>query len=189
MTETSKQIEITVKKERQKLFNFIRKNVPVKEDAEDILQDVFYQFASGIEEIELFERVSAWLIKVAKNKIIDFRRKKREKSMPQLKIGFPDEESDDAISLADILPDLSSLPDEIYWQNQIWEEIEDALDEMPPEQSDVFIMNEFEGLSFKEISEIKQLPVNTLLSRKRYAVLFLRKYLKTLYEELKNNVQ
>lgn len=188
MTETSKQIEITLKKERQKLFNFIRKNVPVKEDAEDILQDVLYQFVSGIDEIELFEKISAWLIKVAQNKIIDFRRKKREKPMPQLKPGFPDEESDEAVSLADILPDLSSLPDEIYWQNQIWEEIEDALEEMPPEQSEVFIMNEFEGLSFREISEIKQLPVNTLLSRKRYAVLFLRRYLKNIYEELKNNV-
>ena len=101
---------------------------------------------------------------------------------------MPGDESGDTISLEEIIPNLGGLPDEVYWQNQVWDAIEDALDEMPYEQREVFEMNEFEGLSFKEISEIKNEPINTLLSRKRYAVLFLRKRLKNLYEELKNNV-
>jgi DNA-directed RNA polymerase specialized sigma24 family protein len=103
-------------------------------------------------------------------------------------IVFPDDESDEPLTLADILPDLTGLPDEVYWRNLIWDEIESALDDLPDEQREVFTMNEFDGLSFKEISGIKNVPVNTLLSRKRYAVLFLRKSLNFLYKELKENV-
>ncbi|MEO8399560.1 MAG: RNA polymerase sigma factor [Ignavibacteriaceae bacterium] len=184
MEQNSKQIEATLKQERNKLFGFIRKNVPTKEDAEDILQEVFYQFVSGYEEIEFIERISAWLIRVAKNKIIDQYRKKKTERLSDQKIKSSDDENDEPITLSEILPDLSRLPDEIYWQNIISEEIEDALDEMPEEQKDVFIMNEYDGLTFKEISNLKNVFVNTLLSRKRYAILFLRKKLKNLYEEL-----
>ncbi|MCL4512306.1 MAG: sigma-70 family RNA polymerase sigma factor [Bacteroidetes bacterium] len=186
--EDSKQIEATIKKERGRLFNFIRRNVPTREEAEDILQDVLFQFVSGFEEIEFVDRISGWLMCVAKNKIIDSQRKKKPQAFRDVKIRIPGDESGDSLSLEDIIPDFSGLPDEVYWQNQSWDEIEDALDELPDEQREVFEMNEFEGMSFKEISEIKDEPINTLLSRKRYAVLFLRKRLKNLYEELKNNV-
>jgi len=177
-------IEKVVKQERGKLLRFIRRNVAAKEDAEDILQDVLYSLVSGFEDIEYFERISAWLIKVAKNKIIDAYRKKNPESSSDEIIIKDDTTEGEELSLIDILPDLRNLPDEVYWQNLFWEEIEAALDELPEEQREVFIMNEFEGLSFKEISKIRNEPVNTLLSRKRYAVLYLRKKLKNLYEEL-----
>lgn len=184
----SNQIDATIKKERGRLFNFIRRNVPTREEAEDILQDVLFQFASAFESIEFMDRVSAWLMRVAKNRIIDSQRKKKPLPFRDVKVKFPKDESGNPLSLEEIVPDLSSLPDEVYWQNQVWDEIEDALDVMPDEQREVFEMTEFEGLSFKEIAEIKSEPINTLLSRKRYAVLFLRKRLKHLYKELKNNV-
>lgn len=188
VTENSRQIEATIKKEKGRLFNFIRKNVPTKEDAEDILQEVLYQFVSSFDDIELLDRVSLWLMRVAKNKIIDSRRKKKELPFRDVRIRIPSDEAGDSLSLADIIPDLSGLPDEVYWQKMFWDEIEDALDDLPDEQREVFEMNEFEGLSFRDISEIKNEPLNTLLSRKRYAVLYLRKRLKTLYKELKENV-
>jgi RNA polymerase sigma factor (sigma-70 family) len=184
--ESIKQIEISIEQEKGKLFNFIKKNVPGREDTEDIFQEVLYQFVAGFEEIEFADRISGWLMKVARNKIIDFRRKKRERPIYNVRVDIPNDESDDVLTLTDIIPDFHGRPDEIYWQNLIWDELEDALDEMPEDQREVFIMNEFENLSFKEIAEIKQEPVNTLLSRKRYAVLFLRKHLKHLYEEIKN---
>jgi RNA polymerase sigma factor (sigma-70 family) len=183
-----KQMETTIEREKGKLFNFIRKNVPRLEDAEDIFQEVLYQFVAGFEEIEFADRISGWLMKVARNKIIDFRRKKRDLSFVDVPINVPGDEPGDALTFADIIPDFHGRPDETYWKNLIWDELEEALDEMPDEQREVFIMNEFENLSFKEIAEIKQEPVNTLLSRKRYAVLFLRNHLKHLYEEIKNNV-
>ncbi len=182
--ENANQIELTIKKERQRLFNFIRKYLPTKEDAEDVLQDVFYQLIKGFEEIEYVDRISAWLNRVAKNKIIDLQRKKKNEPLQTERIIFQDDDSDEPLTLADILPDLSGLPDEIYWQNLIWDEIESALNELPEEQREVFLLNEYEGLSFKEIAEIKQEPVNTLLSRKRYAVLYLRKKLRNSYKEL-----
>jgi len=186
--EISKQIEATIEKERGRLFNFIRKSVPSKEEAEDILQDVLYQFANAFESIEFMDRVSAWLMRVAKNRIIDSQRKKKPQAFKDIKIRVPGDESGDSISFEEMIPDLGGRPDEVYWQNQFWDEIEDALDELPAEQREVFEMNEFEGLSFREIAEMKQEPINTLISRKRYAVLFLRKRLNNLYKELTNDV-
>ncbi|HEY9167128.1 MAG TPA: sigma-70 family RNA polymerase sigma factor [Candidatus Kryptonia bacterium] len=186
--EISKQIEATIEKERGKLFNFIRRNVPTKEEAEDILQDVLYQFANSFQSIEFMDRVSAWLMRVAKNRIIDSRRKKKPKTFADVRFANSGDEQGDSLSIEEIIPNLGGYPDEAYWQNQFWDEMEDALDELPEEQREVFEMNEFEDMSFREISEIKGEPVNTLISRKRYAVLYLRKRLKNLYEELKNNV-
>jgi RNA polymerase sigma factor (sigma-70 family) len=188
MTADTIQIEKTIKKESGKLFNFIRRNVPRKEDAEDILQDVLYQFISGIEEIEFMDRISAWLFRVARNRIIDSRRKKKNEPLLEAKIIFQEDESNEPLTLAEIIPDITQLPDEVYWRNLIMEEIDSALDELPGVQKEVFVLNEFEGFSFKEMSEMLDEPVNTLLSRKRYAVLYLRKRLKYLIEELKNNV-
>ncbi len=185
---TSKQIEATIEKERGRLFAFIRRNVPSKEEAEDIFQDVLYQFASAFESIEFMDRVSAWLMRVAKNRIIDSQRKKKPKPFRDLKVRIPGDEAGDSLSFEDMIPDFSGQPDEVYWQNQFWDEIEDALEVLPAEQREVFEMTEFEGMSFKEIADIKREPINTLISRKRYAVLVLRKRLKTLYEELKEDV-
>ena len=184
----SRQIEATIDKEKGKLLGFIRRNVPNRDEAEDILQDVLLQFASSFESIEFIDRVSAWLMRVAKNRIIDSRRKKKPAAFSDVKLRSKGDESGDALSLEEMIPDLGGLPDEVYWQNEFWDEIEDALDELPNEQREVFEMNEFEGMSFKEIAEMKGEPINTLISRKRYAVLFLRKRLKILYEELKENV-
>jgi RNA polymerase sigma factor (sigma-70 family) len=181
MTSKSLEIDNTIKRESGRLFNFIRRNVPSDEDAEDILQDVFLQFISAFDEIEYLGRVSAWLIKTAKNKIIDrYRKKKPETFSDNAKTLNDYDEESEVLGLEDIIPDLSGMPDEIYWQNLVWQEIKDALEKMPVEQKEVFVMNEFEDLSFNEISKIKKVPVNTLLSRKRYAVLFLRKKLKIL---------
>ncbi len=185
---TSKHIEATIQKERGKLFSYIRRNVPSKEEAEDIFQDVLFQLANAFESIEFMDRVSAWLMRVAKNRIIDSRRKKRPQAFRDVTISVPGNESGDPLSIEDMIPDLGGLPDEVYWQNEFWDEIDDALDELPVEQREVFEMNEFEGMSFKEIAEMKGEPLNTLISRKRYAVLFLRKRLKKLYEELKEDV-
>lgn len=184
MTDNSREIEKAIKQEKGKLFGFIRKNVKVKEDAEDILQDVLYQFASGFGEIEFVEKISIWLMKVARNKIIDWRRRKAAGHVEYDRLAFPNmDSSDDALMLSDIMPDISTMPDELLWRDLIWEEIDEALEDMPEEQSEVFILNEFEDLSFKEISGQLNVPVGTLLSRKRYAVQYLRKRLKNLYED------
>lgn len=185
MSDNSRQIEEAVKREKGKLFNFIRKNVKVKEDAEDILQDVFYQLASGFGEIEFLEKISVWLMITAKNKITDRRRRKSSGKMNEDRTVYPEDSINEPVMLSEIIPDLSSLPDEIYWRDYIWEEIERALEDLPEEQREVFELNEFEEYSFKEISEMKGIPLNTLLSRKRYAVLYLRKKLNFLYKELK----
>ena len=182
VSERNTKIEATIKKERKRLFNFIRKNVSIEEDAEDILQDVLYQFTSGFDEIEYFEKVSSWLFQTARNKIIDLYRKKKPVSINYNLLN--DDSNVETLSLADILPDLSSSPDKVYLQDLIWEELQDALEELPEEQKVVFEMNEFEQMSFKEISELTGVPVNTLLSRKRYAVLYLRKRLKNIYKEI-----
>ncbi|MEO1052534.1 MAG: RNA polymerase sigma factor [Bacteroidota bacterium] len=184
MTQTdAKKIENTVKQERGKLLSFIRKRVSNTEDAEDILQDVFSQFVTGFEAIQSLEKATSWLFSVARNKIIDrYRVKGRE---PQkMDIDNRSDEDEGSLNLSDIIPDFTNAPDEIYSRSLIGEMVDEALDELPDEQQEVFIMHEFENRSFKEISELTQTTVNTAISRKRYAVLHLRKRLKELYEEL-----
>ena len=176
-------IEQTIYKEKNRLLNFIRQRVPKLEDAEDILQDVFYQLVSAYGSIESLEKTSSWLFTVARNKITDFFRKRKAVPFSDKKSGLSEEDAK-APSLEDILPDLTSHPDQILVRSMIWEAIEEALDELPEEQKEVFVMHEFEDYSFKEIAEIKGVSVNTLLSRKRYAVLNLRKHLTDIYQEL-----
>lgn len=178
-------IEAIVKKERKSLFGFIKKYVAVKEDAEDILQDVFYQFTAAYDEIEYLERVTAWLFRAARNKIIDLYRKKKTKPVDFYLVN--NEDDDEPLSLADVLPAAGGGPDDKLLGDLIWEAIEEALNELPEEQREVFILNELEKISFKEISRLTKVPVNTLLSRKRYAVLYLRKHLNELYKEIKND--
>ena len=178
----NEQIEDTVKRTRGRLFNFIRKNVGDAE-AEDILQDVFTQFVVGYDEIRSIEGVSSWLFTTARNRITDLFRKKKPIPFSDRKIDQKDGE-DGPLSLEDILPDLSSMPDKEYFRSVIWEAVNEALDELPTEQRNVFVWHEFEDQSFKEISEKTGETVNTLLSRKRYAVLHLRNKLEELYNEI-----
>ena len=174
MTEQAKTIEQTFVKEKGVLFSFIRKFVPSREDAEDILQDVFYQFIS-FANIELIEKVNSWLFKTARNKIIDKSRKKRpERFTEQIRESFDGEE---IFSIEDFLPSLDLTPEDLFLKDEFNEKFETALNELPPEQRDVFLMNEVDGFSFKEISELTGLGVNTLLSRKHYAVKQLKKKL------------
>jgi RNA polymerase sigma factor (sigma-70 family) len=129
---------------------------------------------------EPIERLTSWLFTVAKNKVIDWYRKRRPQSLP------PDDENDGPLNLENILFDPAQQPDEVYARSLVWTSLAEALDDLPEEQRQVFVMHELEGKSFKEIAEITGEPMGTLLSRKRYAVLFLRQQLRGLYEELEN---
>ena len=174
MTEQTKKIEQAFDRERSGLLKFIRRFVSSVEDAEDILQDVFYQFIS-YDDIELIERVNSWLFKTARNKIIDkYRKKKTDRFTDQLPEGVDSEET---FTIGELLPSIDLTPEELFLGDEFNEKFEAALDELPPEQRDVFLMSEIEGYSFKEISEITGLGVNTLLSRKHYAVKQLKKKL------------
>jgi RNA polymerase sigma factor (sigma-70 family) len=176
--------EQTFLKERARLLSFIRNRVSTSEEAEDILQDVFYQFVAGYETIESLDRVTSWLFSVARNKIID--RYRKESTRPKRAdfggAGASDEGT--PITLQEILPDLGNTPEDAYLKEVLWDAIMDALDDLPRDQREIFIQNEMEERSFREISEETGVSINTLLSRKRYAILALRKKLQLLYDEL-----
>ncbi len=177
-------LDEVVKKEQGKLFNFIRKRVGDEEDARDILQDVLYQLTTGFDDIRSLNRITSWLFTVARNRITDHHRKSKPDLFSDKVIAQQDPE-DGPVMLEDILPALTRSPEDEYMRSVIWETIEDCLDRLPEMQRDVFIMNEFEDLSFKEISEITGEGINTLLSRKRYAVTYLREQLGELYKQVK----
>ena len=178
-------IERTVRTERTRLFDFIRRRVRNEADAEDILQDVFYQLVTSYSVTDPIEKLTSWLFTVARNKIIDWYRRRRPEA---LKMDSPSDEGESAgpLNLEEILFDPRENPDQVYARSLVWAELVDALDELPDEQREAFVMHELEGRSFKEIAELTDQPINTLLSRKRYAVLFLRERLKELYEEFQN---
>lgn len=173
-----KRADETFRKERKRLFDFIRRRVRTEEDAEDILSDVFYQLMSNESVSAPIEKMTSWLFTVARNKIIDWYRKKRPGSLPK-----SEDNPSLPINLEDILYDPTQNPDQVYARSIVWTELADALDELPDEQKEVFVMHELEGKSFKEIQEITGEPINTLLSRKRYAVLYLRETLQEMYNE------
>jgi RNA polymerase sigma factor (sigma-70 family) len=165
----------------KRLMGFIRKRVNNEADAEDIMQDVFYQFIGNTQPIE---QMTAWLFTVARNKIIDRQRKKRPDSLEDL---FGEEEGEESgLNWTEFLFDASDNPEKDYLRTLFWEELNTALNELPEEQRQVFILNELEGVPFKEIAERTGETVNTLLSRKRYAVLHLRNRLSVLKDELLN---
>ena len=178
-------IEQTLERNRNKLFGFIRKRVPSVEDAEDIFQDVSYQFVNGFDAIESIERASSWLFSVARNKIADLYRKKKPESLEGL---YTDQnEEGKSLSLSDILPDLSNMLEDTMARDIIWEALLEALEELPEAQRQVFVWHELEKKSFKEMSEMTGDSINTLLSRKRYAIIALRKSLQDLYEDITGN--
>ena len=176
--------EQTFLKEKDRLLSFIRNRVSTTEEAEDILQDVFYQFVAGYETIESLDRVTSWLFSVARNKIIDRYRKEsvRPRRADFLWQAGADDET--PITLQEILPDLGNTPEDAYLKEVLWDAIVDALDDLPADQREIFILNEMEDRSFREISEETGVSINTLLSRKRYAILALRKKLQGLYDEM-----
>lgn len=172
----------TIEKEQARLFNFIRGKVSSKEEAEDILQEVFYVFIDRY-TIQNVEKAAGWLFSVARNKIVDtYRRRKFEASSIDKVIGSSEEEG--GLMLRDILPDLGNSPEDEYVRNLIWEEIWQALEELPENQREVFIKHELEDVGFRELSEQTGVSINTLLSRKRYAVQSLRKSLEDTYNDL-----
>jgi len=178
------EIENVFMKEKGGLFNFIRRRVLLKEDAEDILNDVFLRFIENIPEIEIMENITSWLFTIARNRITDKYRKKKPDIFSDIEIIKSDD--DDSLNLSDIIANTGDLPDKELIIKELWKEVEEALDELPDEQKEVFVLTEFEGYSYKEISSMLDVPVNTLLSRKRYSVLYLRKKLQKLYKEIKN---
>lgn len=176
-------IRDTVKKERGRLLDFIRKRVSSEEDAEDILQDVFFELVETYRLMKPVEKVASWMFTVARNKIIDRYRKKKPVSL-ESQMGFSSEEEGERLNFEELLEDYSESADSELIRNIILEALEEALEELPAEQREVFLLHEIEDRSFQEISELSGVSVNTLLSRKRYAVLYLRKRLKSVYEEI-----
>jgi len=185
MTAAEKQhIEKLVQEEEGRLLGFIRKRVDEEEDVRDIAQDVYYQLTVGFNDIRQLTSLTSWLFSVARNRITDFYRKKKperlsDKVVPQ-QVG-----KEDPLMLEDILPALTRSPEDEFMRGVIWEAIEANLERLPEAQREVFVMNEFEDMSFKEISEITGEGINTLLSRKRYAVTYLREQLRELYTQIK----
>jgi RNA polymerase sigma factor (sigma-70 family) len=183
----NRQIQETVKRERRRLLAFIRQRIPRPDDAEDILQDVFYEFTEMARLMKPVEQIASWLFTVARNKITDRYRKKKPLLLEDVFVFKSGDGDDDGYLLDDLLPaaDVRSADAEMM-RETIMEALTDALEELPTEQREVFIWHELEDKSFKEIADITGAPVNTLLSRKRYAVLHLRERLKELYAELSN---
>lgn len=167
-----------------RLQGFIRKRVRTMEDAEDILQEVYVQLADADRLMKPIDQISGWLFTVARNRITDLYRKKKAESLPEL---LSEDDNDPAFAeLRDLIFDNGSNPETEYLRSLVWVELENALSEMPEEQRIVFELTEMQGLSFKEIARHTGEPVNTLISRKRYAVLHLRQRLLLIYNELLN---
>ena len=180
MTERDRQISEIIAEERSRLRNFIRRRVPDPRDAEDILQDVFYELVEANRLLMPIEHVTGWLFRVARNRIIDLFRKKKPESFSDMAVAH---EGDELLQLEDLLPSPDAGPEALYARHALLEELELAVDELPEEQRKVFVAHELEGRSFKEIAAETGVSVNTLLSRKRYAVLHLRERLQSIYDE------
>ena len=178
MIERDTDITATVLRERTKLGNFIRRRVHDQGDAEDILQDVFHEFVQAYRLPAPIEQVSAWLFRVARNRIIDRFRKRREQPLADMVDAADDVEY--RLDLA--LPATDAGPEALYARSVLLEALQDALNELPADQRDVFVAHELEGRSFKELASESGVGVNTLLARKRYAVLHLRERVRSSYD-------
>lgn len=179
-TEQDRRISAAVQKESVRLRNFIRKRVADEADAEDILQDVFYEFVQAYRLMKPIEQAGAWLFRVARNRIIDLYRRRTTDPLE----GEPYVEgSGESLGLPPLLPSPASGPESAFVRNLLLTELDEALEELPEEQREVFIAHEFEGRSFRELSAVTGVSVNTLLSRKHYAVLHLRRRLQAIHDE------
>jgi len=180
MTEQDERISEAVQREHARLRNFIRRRVLDPRDAEDILQDVFYELVEANRLLMPIEHVTGWLFRVARNRITDLFRKKKPERFSDAAV---EDEAGEVLQLEDLLPSPDDGPDAVYARNVLLDELEMAVDELPEEQRHVFIAHELEGRSFKEIAAATGVSVNTLLSRKHYAVLHLRERLQDIYDE------
>ena len=180
MIEQDRQISEIVAEQRSRLRNFIRRRVPDPSDAEDIVQEVFYELVEANRLLMPIEHVTGWLFRVARNRITDLFRKKKPEIFSDAAVEGEDGE---LLRIEDLLPSPEAGPEALYFRNVLLDELELALDELPDEQREVFIAHELEGRSFKELSAASGVSVNTLLSRKRYAVLHLRERLQSIHDE------
>jgi RNA polymerase sigma factor (sigma-70 family) len=176
-----REIAATVRRERGRLLAFIRRRVLDSTEAEDVLQEALYELVAAYRLMQPVEQAGAWLMRVARNRIIDRFRKKKPELLADQGVEF--DEDDDVGGLEDLLPSPDDGPDAVAIRQLMLEQIETALDELPREQRDVFIAQELEGASFKELAARWNVTVSALLSRKRYAVLYLRKRLQAAYDE------
>ena len=180
--EQDRRISEVFKREQARLRNFIRRHVPDPRDAEDILQDVFCELVEANRLLMPIDHVTGWLFRVARNRITDLFRKKRPERFSETAVATEDED-DERLQLEDLLPSPDAGPEALYARNVLLDELELAVDELPEEQREVFVAHELEGRSFKEMAAETGVSVNTLLSRKRYAVLHLRERLQVIYDE------
>jgi RNA polymerase sigma factor (sigma-70 family) len=180
MTERDRQISEIVAEERSRLRNFIRRHVPNPSDAEDIAQEVFYELVEANRLLMPIEHVTGWLFRVARNRITDLFRKKKPETFSDAAV---EDEEGGLLHIEDLLPSSDAGPEVLYVRNVLLDALEFALAELPDEQRDVFVAHELEGRSFKELSAETGVNVNTLLSRKRYAVLHLRARLQSVHDE------
>jgi RNA polymerase sigma factor (sigma-70 family) len=182
MTEQDRRISEIVAEQRSRLRNFIRRRVPDPADAEDIVQEVFYELVEANRLLMPTEHVTGWLFRVARNRITDLFRKKRPETFSDASV---EDEDGERLQIEDLLPSPDAGPEALYVRNLLLDELELALDELPDEQREVFVAHELEGHSFKELSAESGVSVNTLLSRKRYAALHLRERLQSIYDEFR----
>jgi len=181
--EPDQRITEVVKREQSRLRNFIRRRVPDEFDAEDVLQDVFYRLVEANRLLMPIDHVTGWLFQVARNRITDLFRKKKSENFSDVAV----ETANDTLLLEDLLPSPDAGPDALYARSVLLDELEDALDELPEGQRQVFVGHEIEGLSFKEMAVETGVSVNTLLGRKRNAVLHLRERLQGVYDEFRKS--
>ena len=182
MIEQDRQISEIVAEERSRLRNFIRRRVPDPSDAEDIVQEVFYELVEANRLLMPIGHVTGWLFRVARNRITDLFRKKKPEPFSDATV---EDEEGELLRIEDLLPSPDAGPEALYFRNVLLDELEFALGELPDEQREVFVAHELEGRSFKEMAAETGVSVNTLLSRKRYAVLHLRERLQSIYDEFK----
>jgi len=180
MTEQNRQISEVVAEERSRLRNFVRRRVPDPSDVEDIVQEVFYELVEANRLLMPIEHVTGWLFRIARNRITDLFRKKKPQAFSDAAVVDDDGE---LLRIEDLLPSPDAGPEEVYFRNVLLDELESALEELPDQQREVFVAHELEGRGFKELSLETGVSVNTLLSRKRYAVLHLRERLRSIHDE------
>ena len=185
VAEQDQRLSETIVREQPRLRNFIRKRVPDRSDAEDILQDVFSELVEAYRLMQPIEHAGAWLFRVARNRVIDSFRKRK----PEALADQPGRAADgETLTFDELLPSPGAGPAEVFARSVLLEELDNALEELPEEQREVFVAHEIEGRSFKELAAETGLSVNTLLSRKHYAVMYLRERLRDIYEELNAQV-
>jgi RNA polymerase sigma factor (sigma-70 family) len=184
MAEQDQRISDAFAREEGRLRSFIRRQVADEGDVEDLLQDVFYELVAAYRLMQPIEQVGAWMLRVARNRIVDLFRKRRTGAVASQPVGAM--EDGEPLTLEELLPSPAAGPDAVFARGVLIEELEAALDELPDEQREVFVAHEIEGRSFKQLAAETGLNVNTLLSRKHYAVLHLRRRLRAIYDDFVN---